>query len=51
MESGIKFNTASAGGDTTGSATPSISIGSTGSGSAFSILSAYYTVHMWLRLS
>lgn len=40
-----------AGGDTTGGATPSISIGSTGSGSAFSILSAYYTVHMWLRLS
>lgn len=41
----------SAGGDTTGSAAPAISVGATGSGSAFSILSAYYTVHMWLRLS
>lgn len=39
------------GGNTTGSATPAISVGATGSGSAFSILSAYYTVHMWLRLS
>lgn len=31
------------------SAQPSISIGATGSGSAFSVLNAYYTVHMWLR--
>lgn len=31
------------------SAQPSVSIGATGSGTAFSILSAYYTVHMWLR--
>ena len=35
----------------TSSAQPSVSIGATGSGSAFSILSAYYTVHMWLRLT
>lgn len=42
---------ANSGGDTTGSARPAISVGSTGSGSAFSVLSAYYTVHMWLRLS
>lgn len=33
------------------SAQPSVSIGATGSGSAFSILSSYYTVHMWLRLT
>lgn len=31
------------------SAQPSVSIGATGNGSAFSILSSYYTVHMWLR--
>lgn len=35
----------------TSSAQPSVSIGATGSGSAFSILSSYYTVHMWLRLT
>lgn len=39
----------SAGGETTGSASPVTSIGSTGSGTAFSVLNAYYTVHMWLR--
>lgn len=43
--------TTSAGGDTTGSATPSISIGSTGSGIAFSILPPYLVVNMWKRLS
>lgn len=43
--------TSASGGNTTGSATPAISVGATGSGSAFSVLSAYYTVHMWLRLS
>ena len=41
----------SAGGDTTGSATPSISIGSTGSGTAFSILPPYLVVNIWKRLS
>lgn len=43
--------TASSGGDTTGSATPSISIGRTGSGTAFSILPPYLVVNMWKRLS
>lgn len=39
------------GGDTTGSATPSISIGATGSGTAFSILPPYLVVNIWKRLS
>lgn len=51
VESGIKFNTASAGGDTTGSATPSISIGATGSGTAFSIMPPYLVINIWKRLS
>lgn len=48
-QAGSFLITQAAGGDTTGSATPSISIGATGSSAAFSILSAYYTVHIWLR--
>jgi len=40
-----------AGGDTTGSSTPSISIGATGSGTAFSILPPYLVVNIWKRLS
>ena len=43
--------TTSAGGDTTGSATPSISIGATGSGTAFSIMPPYLAVNIWKRLS
>lgn len=39
------------GGDTTGSATPSISIGSTGSGTAFSIMPPYLVINIWKRLS
>lgn len=35
----------------TSSAQPAVTVGATGSGSAFSILSSYYTVHMWLRLT
>lgn len=45
------FNSGAAGGDTTGSATPSISIGSTGSGTAFSIMPPYLVVNIWKRLS
>ena len=44
-------NVASAGGDTTGSATPSISIGVTGSGTAFSIMPPYLVINIWKRLS
>lgn len=44
-------NVASAGGDTTGSATPSISIGATGSGTAFSIMPPYLVINIWKRLS
>lgn len=40
-----------AGGDTTGSSTPSISIGATGSGAAFSILPPYLVINIWKRLS
>ncbi|WP_300620332.1 hypothetical protein [uncultured Fusobacterium sp.] len=43
--------TTASGGDTTGSATPSISVGSTGSGTAFSIMPPYLTVNIWKRLS
>lgn len=46
------FNdTTSAGGETTGSASPVTTIGSTGSGKAFSVLNKYYSVHVWLRIS
>ena len=41
----------SAGGDTTGSASPVTSIGSTGSGTAFSILPPYIAINIWKRLS
>ena len=40
-----------AGGDTTGSASPTTSIGYTGSGSAFSIMPPYLVVNIWKRLS
>lgn len=43
--------TSTAGGDTTGSASPVTSIGSTGSGAAFSIMPPYLTVNIWKRLS
>ena len=45
------ISTNSSGGDTTGSSTPSISIGATGSGTAFSILPPYLVVNIWKRLS
>lgn len=45
------LKTDAAGGDTTGSATPSISVGSTGSGTAFSIMPPYLVVNIWKRLS
>lgn len=41
----------SAGGDTTGSASPTTSIGATGSGAAFSIMPPYLTINIWKRLS
>lgn len=43
--------TTSAGGETTGSASPVTSIGSTGNGTAFSILPPYLVVNIWKRLS
>lgn len=43
--------TGSGGGETTGSASPVTSIGSTGSGTAFSILPPYLVVNIWKRLS
>ena len=43
------FTTVGAGGDNTGSAQPAITIGNTGSGTAFDIQPSYYTVHYWLR--
>ena len=43
--------TSSAGGETTGSASPVTSIGSTGSGTAFSIMPPYLVVNIWKRLS
>ena len=45
------INTSSAGGETTGSASPVTSIGSTGNGTAFSILPPYLVVNIWKRLS
>lgn len=45
------ISTNSSGGDTTGSSTPSISIGATGSGTAFSIMPPYLVVNVWKRLS
>ena len=43
--------TSSAGGETTGSASPVTSIGATGSGTAFSIMPPYLVVNIWKRLS
>lgn len=45
------ITTTAAGGETTGSASPVTSIGSTGSGTAFSILPPYLVVNIWKRLS
>ena len=63
----IRYRTSSSGGENTGSAqpivtvnttnvttssaTPSITIGSVGSGTAFDIMPPYYTVCVWKRLS
>ena len=41
----------SAGGDTTGSASPVTTIGNTGSGTAFSIMPPYLVVNIWKRTS
>lgn len=43
--------TESAGGETTGSASPVTSIGATGNGEAFSIMPPYIVVNIWKRLS
>ena len=43
--------TSASGGDTTGSASPTISIGYTGSGTAFSIMPPYLVVNIWKRTS
>lgn len=45
------ISTTSAGGETTGSASPVTSIGATGSGTAFSIMPPYLVVNIWKRLS
>lgn len=45
----IGFQASRAWSGASSSAQPAVTVGATGSGSAFSILSAYYTVHMWLR--
>ena len=47
----VNGKTSNNGGDTTGSSTPSISVGSTGSGTAFSIMPPYLVVNIWKRLS
>lgn len=49
--SDVNRQSSASGGDTTGSATPAISIGATGSGTAFSILPPYLVVNIWKRLS
>lgn len=46
----VPIHTSSAGGDNTGSAQPSISVGNTGGGQAFSIMPPYFTVHVWVRI-
>lgn len=43
--------TSGAGGDNTGSAQPTVTVGYTGSGSAFSIMPPYLVVNIWKRLS
>lgn len=43
--------TSASGGNTTGSASPVTSIGSTGNGTAFSIMPPYLVVNIWKRLS
>lgn len=48
---GQNRKTTAAGGETTGSASPVTSIGSTGSGTAFSILPPYLVINIWKRLS
>ena len=45
------MNSGASGGDTTGSASPTTSIGATGSGAAFSIMPPYLTINIWKRLS
>lgn len=53
-DAGIRYknpgNTHSAGGENTGSAQPSVSVGNTGGGKAFSIMPPYFTVHVWVRI-
>ena len=51
VEGNLSFNTNAGGGDTTGSASPVTSIGSTGSGTAFSIMPPYLVINIWKRLS
>lgn len=46
-----ELDTTSAGGETTGSASPVTTIGSTGNGTAFSIIPPYLVVNIWKRLS
>lgn len=48
---GSRYSTESSGGDTTGSASPVTSIGSTGSGTAFSIMPPYLVINIWKRTS
>lgn len=47
----LTFNTSSAGGDTTGSASPVTTIGNTGNGQSFSIMPPYLAVNIWKRTS
>lgn len=48
---GFSFNAANAWSGTTSGASPVTSVGRTGSGTAFSVVNRYYSVHVWLRLS
>ena len=45
------LSTSSAGGETTGSASPVTSIGSTGNGNSINIMPPYLVINIWKRLS